>query len=180
MFFATDVHYDDARGTGRAALVVFEQWTSLESVHELVVQIGGIEPYQPGDFYRRELPCLARLLEELPLVPSVVIVDGYVDLALDRPGLGRHLYAHLGEASAVVGAAKTAFLGAETIAVTRGASSRPLWVTAAGIPLSEAAAGISSMHGAHRLPTLLKRADQLARGLVVPRHGNLEPCRRSR
>jgi len=39
MFFATDVHYDDARGIGPAALVVFEQWTSPESFHELV-QIG--------------------------------------------------------------------------------------------------------------------------------------------
>ena len=39
-----------------------------------------------------------------------------------------------------------------------------LFVTAAGIDVAAAARGLKSMHGAHRLPTLLARVDALARG----------------
>jgi len=39
-----------------------------------------------------------------------------------------------------------------------------LYVTAAGMRLQEAADRIQRMHGPHRIPTLLKRVDTLARG----------------
>jgi deoxyribonuclease V len=35
-----------------------------------------------------------------------------------------------------------------------------------GIDPREAATLVAGMHGPHRIPTLLRRADQLARGLV--------------
>jgi deoxyribonuclease V len=52
--------------------------------------------------------------------------------------------------------------------VVRG-GARPLHVTALGLDAADAAARVAAMHGPYRLPTLLKRADQLARGLVQPR-----------
>jgi len=52
--------------------------------------------------------------------------------------------------------------------VLRGDSSRPLFVTAAGMNADGAAELVRGMHGLHRLPTLLKRADQLARGHATP------------
>ena len=45
----------------------------------------------------------------------------------------------------------------------RGGSKRPLYLTAAGIDVKQAAALVKSMHGGHRVPALLKRADQLSR-----------------
>jgi deoxyribonuclease V len=48
--------------------------------------------------------------------------------------------------------------------VLRGGSARPLYVTAAGLSADEAARRVRDMHGPYRIPTLLKRVDQLCRG----------------
>jgi deoxyribonuclease V len=97
--------------------------------------------------------------------PQIVVIDGYVWLGEQKPGLGAHLYDVLGQQVAVVGVAKTLFTGAEPVElVLRGRSRTPLYVTAAGMDLAEAANHIRAMHGSHRIPTLLKRADQLSRG----------------
>lgn len=45
-----------------------------------------IAPYQPGEFYRRELPCLLAVLACGP-VAEVIVVDGYVWLGPERAGL---------------------------------------------------------------------------------------------
>jgi len=68
----------------------------------------------------------------------------------------------------VVGVAKSAFAGAAAAEVLRGTSARPLYVTAVGTERAAAAAGVQSMHGDHRIPTLLGRVDALARGRVSP------------
>jgi deoxyribonuclease V len=47
--------------------------------------------------------------------------------------------------------------------VERGGSAKPLYVTAAGIAAETAAAHVAAMHGAHRIPTLLKLVDRLVR-----------------
>jgi deoxyribonuclease V len=59
--------------------------------------------------------------------------------------------------------AKTRFEGAPAIEVCRGRSTSPLFVTAVGVAPEEVAERVRSMHGAHRVPTLLKRVDRLAR-----------------
>ena len=64
----------------------------------------------------------------------------------------------------VIGVAKTSFVGATATPVIRGASATPLYVTAIGIEQAVAAAQITAMHGPFRIPTLIKRADTLARG----------------
>jgi deoxyribonuclease V len=64
----------------------------------------------------------------------------------------------------VVGVAKRRFAGAtDAVPVYRGLSRTPLYVTAEGISAVEAAHRVASMQGPHRIPTLLKRADHLAR-----------------
>ncbi len=64
----------------------------------------------------------------------------------------------------MIGVAKSAFRGAtHAIAVRRGTSSRPLYITAAGMPRADAADLIKHMAGPHRLPNALRRADTLAR-----------------
>jgi hypothetical protein len=50
-----------------------------------------------------------------------------------------------------------------TIAITRGKSRLPLFVTSAGIEVAVAASHMQHMPGAHRLPTLLKAVDALVR-----------------
>ena len=65
----------------------------------------------------------------------------------------------------VIGVAKTRFARAEpTSEVLRGRGRSPLYVSAVGMDVAEAASHIRAMHGPHRVPTLLKRVDQLSRG----------------
>lgn len=125
--------------------------------------------YEPGAFFRRELPLLCAALDALATPPDIIVIDGFAWLAAERPGLGAHL--HGATTIPVVGVAKTAFRGCEawSAAVLRGESTRPLFVTAAGLDRAEAAAAIAAMHGAHRIPTLLALADGAARrALAAP------------
>ena len=162
MFVAVAVHYGDAAVV--AAAVVFERWTDELAVGESsVFHPPNPAPYTPGAFYERELPYLVPLIERLVSAPEVVVIDGYVWLGLDRAGLGKHLHDRIG--LPVIGVAKTSFAGATATEVLRGESAQPLYVTAIGIDEAEAAAHIREMHGPYRIPTLLKRADSLARGL---------------
>jgi deoxyribonuclease V len=166
MIAAADVQYDEIAGKARAAILLFEQWTDAAALATSIQRVDRVEPYVPGEFYRRELPCLLPLLGEAlrdhPI--EIVIVDGYVDLPGERPGLGRHLHQALGGAVEVVGVAKSEFAEAPASAIYRGASKRPLWVSATG-SVRQAAHGVLCMHGAHRIPTLLRQVDALARGL---------------
>jgi deoxyribonuclease V len=73
----------------------------------------------------------------------------------------------------VTGVAKSAFgTATHTITVLRGTSARPLYLTAAGMPRTDAAALIRHMAGPHRMPDALRRAGTLAR------HGLPQPPRR--
>ena len=160
---ALDVQYGE--GGARVAGVGFRAWTDAAPAFERVVNVAGAAAaYEPGKFYLRELPCLLALLRALPALPDTCVVDGYVALAGGRPGLGARLVDALGDRVTVVGVAKNEFHGAFAARVLRGASTKPLFVTATGIPLAEAARAVRAMYGAHRIPTLLARADRLSRG----------------
>lgn len=163
MLLSTDVAYDDARDTALAAGVAFRDWGDAVATAEHTVPVSGVHPYEPGAFYRRELHCLRALLDRAGPV-EVVIIDGYVDPTPGHAGLGRHLYDALRRAVIVVGVAKRRFEGTAATAVLRGGSTAPLYVTAAGMSQDAAAARIAAMHGPHRIPTLLRRADRLSRG----------------
>lgn len=162
MIVALDVGYDDPAATARAAALGFDAWTDAVSAVERVVWVSDVAPYEPGAFYRRELPCLRAVLAEIDAPITTLVIDGYVDLGPGRPGLGRHLHEAVGVP--VVGVAKTRFQGAEAIAVRRGESTRPLWVTTAGMAAEAAATQVAAMAGPWRVPTLLSRVDALSRG----------------
>jgi deoxyribonuclease V len=61
--------------------------------------------------------------------------------------------------------AKSFFRSAtHAVPVLRGSSARPLYVTAAGLPLPEAVGLLRRMAGPFRLPEALRRVDALSRG----------------
>jgi deoxyribonuclease V len=125
VFAATDVHYLDS-GAARAALVLAEMAAFEVIAAERLVVIPEVDEYEPGAFFRRELPCLRAVL---------------------------------------AGVAKSRFATAtHAVPVMRGGATRPLYVTAAGMPTGEAAEMVRAMAGPHRLPDALRRVDQLARG----------------
>jgi deoxyribonuclease V len=165
MIAALDVAY---RATGVVtACVAFDGWTATAAVREVVVRsVGAPASYEPGQFYRRELCYLEAVLAQLAVPVDVVIVDGYVWLGEGRMGLGAHLHAALA-GPAVVGIAKTRFEGARAVEVRRGASARPLYITAEGIDPAVVAAHVAAMAGPHRVPQLVKRADMLSRMAVT-------------
>jgi deoxyribonuclease V len=160
---AVDAIYTDDRAA--VACVSFGDWPAAAAISEHTTVLSAPESYTPGEFYRRELPCILSVLRLLPDPPEVVLVDAYVWLdGAGRKGLGAHLFDALGGRIAVVGVAKRSFFGATSAReVRRGQSERPLYVTAAGISLEVAEAGVRAMHGPFRVPTLLKRVDRLCR-----------------
>ena len=165
MLLATDIQYSE--DSAIAAGVLFSNWTDATASQTITTHIHGIAPYEPGAFYKRELPCILALLNEIAEEISAIVVDGYVTLgSQQKPGLGMYLFNHLEKAVAVVGVAKNKF--SDTPAdceVRRGHSQKPLFVTAAGLPVETAKSYVAQMHGEHRIPTLLKRVDQLCRGI---------------
>lgn len=162
MIVCVDVDYRAAEVV--AACVGFHDWRDAAPALEAVTRTAGPPPaYESGAFYRRELPYLMAALAALAAPPRVVVVDGYVWLAPGRPGLGAHLHAALGGVVEVVGVAKRHFEGTAALPVLRGTSRQPLFVTTTGDDAAATAAAVRSMHGAHRIPTLLKRVDRLCR-----------------
>lgn len=163
MILAADVHYPE-RGAIVAG-VTFDDWAAAAATAKYVCRVPEAAEYVPGAFYRRELPCLLALLREYALSPDCIVIDGHVVLdAEGRAGLGQHLFDALDRRVPVVGVAKTRFAGMPAACeVLRGDSARPLYVTAAGMSQDEAEACVRAMHGAHRLPTLLKAVDRLCR-----------------
>lgn len=166
-----DVGYGDreaAAGDALAACVVARGWADAEPIEARTVTVTDVRPYAPGRFFERELPCLLAVLARVHTTIAAVVIDGYAILdEHGTPGLGGHLHHHLGGRTPVVGVAKTAYRGSGfATPVLRGTSLRPLWVTALGLEVDHAARLVASMHGAHRIPTLLGLVDRLARGLA--------------
>lgn len=163
MLACTDVSYRD--GTALAACVLFAHWRAAEPVRILRATVATAAAYEPGNFYKRELPALEAVLAEVTSRLDAIVVDGYAWFGDGTtPGLGGHLYEARARHTAVIGVAKSRFHDDRcSIALSRGRSRRPLYVTAAGLSAEEAAAAIRSMHGASRVPTLLMLANRASR-----------------
>ena len=170
VFVAADVHYL-AAGGARAAAVVAADTAFSHLIADRIAVVPEVEPYQPGRFYLRELPPLRAVLDGLDQM-ALLIIDGYANLDPDgRPGLGARAREEFGVP--VIGVAKSALRSAtHAIPVLRGTSARPLHVTAAGMPRTDAADLVRHMAGQYQLPDALRRVDSLAR------HGLPQPPRR--
>jgi deoxyribonuclease V len=162
MIAALDVYYADR--IAQAAAVVFAEWAAAEPLALYTHRVTVTADYAPGRFFLRELRPLVAVLDRVHEALTCIIVDGYVTFGPDRPGLGHHLFDRLGGRIAVIGVAKSKYGPAEgEIAIVRGGSERPLYITAAGMSKQTAADAIAGMHGAHRIPALLKTADRLSK-----------------
>jgi deoxyribonuclease V len=158
-----DVAYGDTAAAVAGALV--QGWDADSASQMLVRRFEGPPAsYEPGAFYRRELPLLLPVIAELATSIDVIVVDGYVWLEDNRPGLGGHLFASLGCRIPVIGVAKSRYRNDTwSIPVLRGTSQQPLFVTSTGIQATEAAHCVRRMHGDHRIPTILALVDRAAR-----------------
>jgi len=161
---AMDVAYGDT-GEAYAAGVGFDGFDAQTSRWEGGVLLPTTAPYEPGAFYRRELPCLMAVIQTARTAgfsPDVLLVDGYASFGIPgRMALGEHLVRETGLPS--VGIAKTAFFGALHREVLRGGSVQPLYVSSVGIDLADAVDAVRRMHGPHRLPEMIGRVDRAAR-----------------
>ncbi len=163
MILAIDVDYRNTNA--HIAGVAFSSWKDEKPSAIYSSSLSNIEAYEPGRFFKRELPCILKLLEEHKLNPEYIVIDGFVYLDGDKePGLGKHLYDALGGKTMIIGVAKRPFKNtSETCEIFRGESHKALYVTAEGITRDAAKLLIVSMHGKYRIPELLKKADQLCR-----------------
>lgn len=160
MLLAFDAHYTDLRT--RLVAASFNDWTDPSPANLHVWESGPAAAYEPGQFYRRELPLILMALKDFDLTDvKTIIVDGYVYLnAEGRMGLGGHLYQELAESIPVVGVAKSYFRDNNAEAVLRGESKKPLFVTALGMDPLAAADHVREMAGAYRMPDVLAAVDR--------------------
>ncbi|WP_055076248.1 endonuclease V [Pseudanabaena sp. 'Roaring Creek'] len=166
MIFAVDVDYRD--GEAIAAGIIFNDWSDNQPLNKFIIQVDKVGEYKSGEFYRRELPIILLLLEQLEKPPQIIIIDGYVYLDRNKKcGLGGYLYSVLKEQIAVIGVAKTRYRDIPSeVEVFRAGSNRPLYVTAIGIDEMEVRSYIEKMHGDYRIPTMLKIVDRLGRDYI--------------
>ena len=78
MCAAVDVHCLSTGGA-RAAAVLAADAAFAHVLAERTAVLPRVAPYQPGEFYLRELPPLRAVLEDLSGL-GLVVVDGYADL----------------------------------------------------------------------------------------------------
>lgn len=165
MIYAFDTfYYEDFAKT---VCIAFENWTSeAESfIYSENTEISS--DYESGAFYKRELPCILSLLKKIDLKEGdLIIVDGYVTLDNSgKIGLGGYLYESLNKKYPVIGIAKNGFASEDNLRKTifRGESKTPLFLTAVGIDTDDIKIKVENMYGEYRIPTLLKKLDQLTR-----------------
>ncbi|MFF2885945.1 endonuclease V [Paenibacillus sp. NPDC057967] len=162
MIIAVDVYYEENKA--KSVGVIFQHWDDAKPLEVIVSYTDNPLDYEPGAFYKRELPCIQELLKLADLNQlQAIVVDGYVYLNDEKkPGLGHHVYTNLSGEIPVIGVAKTAFHNNEAYVqkIYRGNSSKPLYITAVGMELEAAAGHIQSMYGAFRFPYLLKLLDK--------------------
>ncbi len=166
MIVAIDVHYRET--VAKAVSIEFSDWqqSSPDTIHEVFLE--EVEEYIPGQFYKRELPCILKILEKSQLSDiETIIIDGYVYLDdAGKPGLGAILFKSLNQKIPAIGVAKKRFFSNEKLVqeIVRGESQNPLFITSVGIPLNEASDNILSMAGKYRMPDLLRILDRTTKG----------------
>jgi deoxyribonuclease V len=167
MILAFDTYYFDNKA--KTVCLEFENWSEDKNFKVHTEIIDNVSEYIPGEFYKRELPCIISLLNQIDLENiEAIIVDGFVYLDDDKKhGLGGHLYEKLNGKIPIIGVAKTNFASIEKDKkpLLRGDSAKPLFITSIGIDLEEAFQKVETMAGEFRMPTLLKELDRLTKEL---------------
>lgn len=161
MVLALDVHYKEDR-SAKAVGVLFD-WEDNAPKEIIIDYVEEIEEYIPGEFYKRELPCLLKIIKKIDIKGiDAIIIDGYVYLDNNfQKGLGGILWEKLDQKFPVIGVAKTSFFSnKETVKeIFRGKSQKPLYVSSVGCDINEASEKLKNMSGEFRIPDILKQMD---------------------
>ena len=164
MIIATDIHYKETYA--KAVCVAFE-WKDAVPAKIYTTTIDEVAPYVPGEFYKRELPCILKVLEQVDLnVVEAIIVDGHVFVHDDQKyGLGAYLWEALDKKIPIIGIAKKSFINTKKVAtpVLRGSSEKPLFVSCIGLDKEIVLEKVALLHGEHRMPTILKLLDAVTK-----------------
>jgi deoxyribonuclease V len=163
---AIDTYYlsdSDAYTVG----VIFKDWSDSEPFRIISCHTQDFASYIPGEFYKRELPCILDLLKDVDLdFYDTIIIDGFIRLKGNdnevHQGLGAHLAQALGnrlhDRLDIVGIAKTLFCKSDEISMLlKRNNAKPLYCQSyKGLSLVP----LFKMHGDYRIPTLLKILDK--------------------
>lgn len=164
MILAIDVHYKDRAAKSAAGIFT---WNDTEAKETLIDYTNDIEEYIPGEFYKRELPCLLKIIEKVDISKlEAIIIDGYVYIDNNKNfGLGGYLWEALKEQIPIIGVAKNYYHNnADTVKqVFRGNSKKPLYISCIGLELEMVSELILSMQGEYRIPGVLKQLDILTK-----------------
>ena len=167
IYLILDVFYNDIGGecTAKVSGIRFHGIEQTEILSEYIVKVENVAPYESGQFYKRELPCLLAMLDKINDPYDFIIIDGYVFLdGVSKPGLGKYLYDSLAVKKPIIGIAKNHFHDiSEDYAVWRGISKHPLYVTSVGMEVDETKHLVANLAGKHRMPTMVTAVDQLGR-----------------
>ena len=169
IYLILDVFYHESEGLSSAVVsgIIFSGVEQHNILSEHTIRVDNVAPYESGQFYKRELPCLLALIEQIDQPFDVIVIDGYVYLdGQSKAGLGKYLYNALDQHIPIIGIAKNYYHEiSDDYAVKRGMSKHPLYVTCVGTELDTAKMIVKNLNGKHRLPAIVTRVDQLGRGL---------------
>jgi deoxyribonuclease V len=163
MNLAIDIYYYK---TYAKCVGVLFLWGDDVPAKVIEATVDGVADYVPGEFYKRELPCVMAVIDQVRKYKiDCIILDSHVQLGEGKKGLGEYVHEAFDQKYPIIGVAKSSFQGnAEFVReVRRGESENPLYVSAVGCDLDEAAESILNMHGEYRIPTMLKEVDRIGR-----------------
>ncbi len=165
MVLAIDVHYKE-NYSAKAVGMLFD-WEDIYPKKVITEYIEVINEYVPGEFYKRELPCLLKIIEKINIDElEAIIIDGhiYVD-NYGKFGLGGILWETLKKQISIVGIAKTSFFSnkATVKECFRGKSKKPLFVSVIGSDIENTVGKVKLMKGEYRMPTILKELDVITK-----------------
>lgn len=164
-----DGYYKEKEHLGKISGIIFKNWEDSEPIDKISIIINNFDSYIPGEFYKRELPGIVKLLENIDLDKfDTIILDSHVWLwnyeesfEKPKPGLGAHLYEKLGRKNLnIIGIAKSYYCdnNMHTFSCFRGNSKNPLYVDSINQD-KDYSEVIKSMYGNFRIPYLIKLAD---------------------
>ena len=110
MILAFDTYYFENKA--KTVALEFNHWTDKNPINVYEETISNIEEYIPGEFYKRELPCILSLLKQIDVSHcQAIIIDGFVVLDDHHNiGLGGYLHQALKERIPIIGVAKNDFI----------------------------------------------------------------------
>lgn len=114
MILAIDVHY---RENEAKAVGVLFNWEDIQPLSTIVQYLSNIDDYKPGEFYKRELPCLLKIIEKVNLNElEAIIIDGHIYTDCQGNfGLGGKLWEVLNNQIPIIGVAKSPFLATKKL-----------------------------------------------------------------